>query len=178
MAISKQHKQKLVAQYEDEIRNSRAMILTEYRGLSTAEMNKLRSAVRDAQGMYSVVKLTLFKLALERSGTPVPTDLMEGPTAIGFCHQEVPAVAKAFKDFTKDQELLVIKGGIMGDRLLSNKEVVAIASLPPMEVVRSQLLGVINGPARSLAGAIASGVRQVINVVNAYSEQGSAESGA
>ena len=171
MAITKERKDGLLAQYDEAVRKSRALIITEYRGLNTPDLGRLRGAIRDANGAYNVVKLTLFKLALERAGLPIPEDLLTGPVAVGFCYQEVPAVAKAFKEYAKGQELLTVKGGIMGNRLLTSKDVEALADLPPLEVVRAQLMGVLNGPARNLASVVASGVRQVINVLNAYAEK-------
>jgi len=178
LAISKEQKQQLLMQYEEAVTTSKGMIITEYSGLSAPELGKLRMAIREANGSYSVVKLTLFKQALERAGLPVPEEILTGPVGIGFCHQDVPAVAKAFKDFGKGQELLVIKGGFMGGRLLYLTDVKAIADLPPMEVIRSQLMGVISGPARNLVGVIAGGVRQVVNVLNAYAEKDKQEAGA
>ena len=171
MAISKERKNDLLAQYEEAVQQSRALIITEYRGLSTPDLGRLRAAVRDANGAYNVVKLTLFKLALERAGLPVPEELLEGPVAVGFCYQEVPAVAKAFKEFAKGQEVLEVKGGIMGEKLLSLADVEALADLPPLDIVRAQLLGVLSGPARNVASVVAGGVRQVVNVLNAYAEK-------
>ncbi len=171
MAITKERKQELLAQYVEAINGSRAIIVTEYRGLNTPALGRLRSAMRDSNGSYSVVKLTLFKLALERAGIPVPEEMLAGPVAVSFCYQDVPAIAKALKEFGKDQELLVLKGGIMGNRFLSPQDVVALAELPPLEVVRAQLIGMLSGPARNLASVVASGVRQVVNVLNAYAEK-------
>lgn len=170
MAISKEKKRELVAQYEEALRSSEAVIFTEYRGLTTPELGKLRAAVREADGAYSVVKLTLFGRALENAGVPAPEGVLSGPVAVGFCHRDVPAVAKAIRNFGKEHELLTVTGGVMGNRVLSVAEVEAIADLPPVEVIRARLIGLIGGPARNLASTIAAGVRQVVNVLNAYSE--------
>jgi large subunit ribosomal protein L10 len=178
LAITKEQKEKLLMQYEEAVANSQGIIITEYRGLSAPELGKLRAAIREANGSYNVVKLTLFKLALERAGLSVPEEMFGGPVAVGFCPKDVPAVAKAFKEFSKDQELLLIKGGLMSGRLLSYDDIQAIADLPPIEVIRAQLMGIISGPARNLVGAIAGGVRQVVNVLNAYSEKDAQEAGA
>jgi large subunit ribosomal protein L10 len=177
LAISKERKQELLAWYDEAIENSRALILTEYRGLSNTELSKVRSSVRDANGSYNIVKLTLFKIALEKAGLPVPKEI-EGPVAVGFCYQEVPSVAKVFRDFSKDQELLTIKGGIMGNRVLTTENVKSLADLPPLEIVRAQVLGILAGPARNLAGVVAGGVRQVVNVLNAYAEKDSDQASA
>ena len=101
MAITKEQKQQLLMQYEEAVTTSKGIIITEYSGLSAPELGKLRMAIREANGSYSVVKLTLFKRALERAGLPVPEEILTGPVGVGFCHQDVPAVAKAFKDFGK-----------------------------------------------------------------------------
>ncbi|MEK6574069.1 MAG: 50S ribosomal protein L10, partial [Chloroflexota bacterium] len=105
------------------------------------------------------------------AGLPVPEDMMVGSTAIGFAFADVPAVAKAISDFTKDSEFVKLKGGVMGNKVLNAKQVGALASLPPLPVVRARLLGLINTPATRLVGTVASGVRQVVNVVKAYAEK-------
>lgn len=176
MAISKERKQELLAGYEEAISKSRALILSEYRGMSTPDLGRIRSSVREANGSFNIVKLTLLKIALENAGMPAPKGDLSGPIAVGFCYQEVPAVAKVFRDFSKENEFMTIRGGIMGNRVLSTADVLAIAELPPLEIVRAQLLGILAGPARSVAGVIAGGVRQVINVINAYAEKDSQES--
>ncbi|NOR83241.1 MAG: 50S ribosomal protein L10, partial [Ardenticatenales bacterium] len=79
LAITKEKKKELVAQYVEAATASRGMIITEFRGLSTPELGRLRAAVRGASGSYSVVKVTLFKIALERAGIPVPEDMLIGP---------------------------------------------------------------------------------------------------
>lgn len=178
MAISKKQKETLLEQYSESIATSRGIIITEYRGLSAAKLSAIRTALREANGSYHIVKLTLFKLALQEAGIPVPEDLLTGPVAVGFCYQEVPAVAKIFKDYHKDEAQLVLKGGLLGTRKLSLKDVETIADLPPLEIVRAQLLGVLTGPARSLASVVAGGVRQVVNVLNAYAEKDNQEAGA
>ena len=170
MAISKARKDKLVAQYIDLLNQSEAIFLTEYTGLDVKQMQALRLEVRKVEGTYRVTKNTLLKLALEQTGKPVPTDLMNGQVAAGFAKDEGPTLAKALTDFAKAQEMLVIKGGILGSELLSADQVEALAKLPSLDELRAQLLGLIQGPARNIAGTVASGVRQVVNVVDAYAK--------
>jgi large subunit ribosomal protein L10 len=83
----------------------------------------------------------------------------------------VPAVAKALTAFAKDSEFVKVKGAVLGRQVLTSQEVEALAELPPLPVVRAQLLGLLKMPASRLAGVIAGGVRQVVNVVKAYSEK-------
>jgi large subunit ribosomal protein L10 len=92
-------------------------------------------------------------------------------TAIGFAFTDVPGVAKALTTYARESDFVKIKGGLLGDRLLTAKDVEALAELPPLPVVRAQLLGLIATPATRLAGVVAGGVRQVVNVVKAYADK-------
>ena len=170
MAISKARKDELIAQYIDLLNQSEAIFLTGYTGLDVRQMQALRLEVRKVEGTYHVTKNTLLRLALEEVGKPVPADLMNGQVAAGFAKDEAPSLAKALTDFAKDEEMLVIKGGILGNELLSADQVKALAKLPSLDELRAQLLGLIQGPARSIAGTVASSVRQVVNVVDAYAQ--------
>lgn len=176
MALSRERKQELVAEYSDMIQNSQAMILTEYRGLTDKELKAVRRAVREADGAYRVTKVTLLKLALQANGYSLPEDLEGAPVAIGFCYKDIPSVAKALTGYAKDGELMIIRGGLMGDRFLTGEEVKAISELPPLEVLRAQFLGLLDAPAANLVGVIQAGVTQVVNVLHAYAEQGEAAS--
>jgi len=95
---------------------SQAAILTNYQGLTVAEMTKLRQKVRDAGGSYHVIKNTLAQLALKQLGLPVPEGLMEGPTAVGFCYQEAPPVAKVLVDCAKEFKPSPSREGSWGAR--------------------------------------------------------------
>ncbi len=170
MAISKARKDRLVAQYLDLLNQSKAIFLTEYTGLDVRQMQALRHEVRKADGTYQVTKNTLLRLALEEAGKPVPVDLITGQLAAGFAMNEAPTLAKALTDFARREEMLVIKGAILGNELLSADQVKALAKLPSLDELRAQLLSLLQGSARNIAGTIASGVRQVVNVVDAYAQ--------
>ena len=101
MAITKEKKQQMMADYVDRMSNSEAMILTDYRGLTVARMTDLRRRLREVDGTFQVVKNTLFLRALDEAGSSLPGDDMEGPFAIGYCMGEVPPVAKILVDFAR-----------------------------------------------------------------------------
>ena len=101
----------------------------------------------------------------------VPEEWLTGPTAVSLCFDEVPAVAKALRDAAKEHETLRIKGGVVGTSVLSGDQVSAIADLPPREVLLAQVLGTINAPASQIVGVIASSIRQILNVVQAYADK-------
>jgi large subunit ribosomal protein L10 len=173
LALTRERKEELVAEYVDLLKDSKAIIFTEYRGMSNPEMTTLRRAVRDADGVYRVTKLTLLELAMEEAGYPRPDILSGAPLAVGFCLEEIPGVAKALTEFADEQtENLVVRGGLIGADFISAAEIEALAELPPLDVLRSQLIGLLDAPASQLVGVIQAGVAQVVNVLNAYVEQG------
>jgi len=171
LAISKEKKEELLSWYTDLFSRSSAAILTDYRGLTMGDITQLRNKLREIQGEYHVTKNRLVKLALEEAGLPVPEDLLEGQTAAGFCFEEVPAVAKVLLDFSKESKILVIKGGILGDRIINADQVTALAELPPREILLAQVLGTLQGPAGGVTRAIAGGIRSILYVLKARVEQ-------
>ncbi len=170
MAISKARKDELVAQYVELINESNAIFVTEYAGLGVSDMEALRTQVREAEGAFYVTKNRLMRVAMEQTNTPIPDELLTGQVATGFAMSDAPPLAKALVDYAKKEEKLVIKGAIYDGDILLADGVKALASLPTLPEVRSQLVGLISGPARNLASVVASGVRQVINVVDAYAK--------
>jgi large subunit ribosomal protein L10 len=174
LAITKERKEELLEKYAELVKKSEGLILVEYRGLSMKGMDPLRSKVREASGELHVVKNTLAVKALEAAGRHAPADLFTQTTAVGFAFSDVPAVAKALSAFAKDSEFVKVKGGLLGDKFISPKEVEALGNLPPLPVVRAQLLGLLQAPASRITGAIAGSVRQVVNVVKAYADKAEA----
>ena len=175
MAISKERKDELVAQYQELIEGSKALILTAYGGMSVKDMQALRGKLREVDGSYYVTKNTLFSLALQESELPSPDELLVGQVASSFAMGEAPTLAKALVNFAKKEDNLTIKGGIMDKMVLSQGEVEALAELPSLDQLRAQLIGLIDGPARGLVSALNGGVRQVVNVVDAYAKSEEAE---
>jgi large subunit ribosomal protein L10 len=167
LAISKERKKELVQLYSEEFEQSTGVILADFRGLRVTEMEQLRQSIREADSVIRVVKNRLVKQALEGSDLDMPAEWLDDPTAIAFCHGEMPAVAKALAEVAKESSL-TIKGGLMGTSILSSAEVQALASLPPREILLAQVLGTVNAPATQAAGIIASGIRQVLNLLQAY----------
>ena len=168
MAISKQRKAELVAQYVEQLKQSQGIILADYRGLGVGDMSKIRNAMRPIGAKFQVIKNRLMALALKEAGMSLPEEWLIGPTAVGFCYDEVPPVAKTLKDAAKDLETLRIKGGLVGPAEISMEQVFTIADLPPREVLLAQVLGTINAPASQVVGVVASSIRQVMNVLQAY----------
>ena len=171
MAIDKERKQELLAQYTDLLQRSEAIILTDYQGLNVAQMTQLRNSVREAEGVYYVTKNTLIRLTLQNADMAVPDEWVEGATAVGFCFSNVPGVAKALKDFAKETEILKIKGGLLGDKQIGEKRINALAELPPTDVLQAQMLGTLIGPMSGLVGALNGLMSGLVGVLDARREQ-------
>ena len=168
MAITKQRKDMLLASYVELIEKSEAIFLAEYTGLSVQEMERLRREVRNANGIFRVTKNRILDLALKQAARPSSSELLTGQLATGFALEEAPTLAKTLVDFAKKEESFSLKGAVMGDDILTAQQVEALASLPTLDQLRGQIVGLIGAPAQNLASTLASGVRQLINVMDAY----------
>jgi len=143
------NKEATIAEISEGFRNSSAVLLTEYRGLTVAQLKELRTNIR-ANASYAVVKNTLAKRAFNAEGvTQLDADLV-GPTAIAFVHGDTVTVAKALRDFAKANNALVIKGGYFDGAAITADEVKKLADLETREVLLAKLAGAFKA---SLFGA-------------------------
>jgi large subunit ribosomal protein L10 len=171
LAITKQRKNELVTQYVDWLTRSKALILVEYTGMTMKDFDSLRAKVRDAGGEFHIVKNTLARLAFEQAGYEVAGELFEGSTAIGFAFQDAPAMAKVMTEYAKTLEALKIKSGYMEKLRVNADSVKALADLPPLPVMRAQLLGTLMAPASKLARTLAEPGRMLAAVLQAKVDQ-------
>jgi large subunit ribosomal protein L10 len=178
LAITKERKVDIIEQHETWLKESKAVVLTEYIGLSAKELEQFRLKVRDAGGEVHVVKNTLGKLVFEKAGLNLPEETYEGSTAISYAFENAPDVAKAITDFAKTSEFIKVKVGVLGADVISAAEVRALADLPPLPVLRAQILGTIMAPATRLARVLAEPGRQIAAVVKAYADQEGAQASA
>jgi large subunit ribosomal protein L10 len=144
----------VVTEVRERLDAAEAAILTEYRGLTVAELAALRHALRASGGDYKVYKNTLVKLAISGGRHEALAGLLEGPTAIAFVAGEVSAAAKALRDYSRTYPNLVIKGGLHSEGFLSAQELNVLADLPPRDVLLAQLAGAMAAPLRQLAGLV------------------------
>jgi large subunit ribosomal protein L10 len=134
------------------------------------EIDALRGKVREAGGEFHILKNTLARLAFEQAGMSVPGGYLEGSTAASFAFEDAPALAKAVTDFARTVEFLKIKGGFLENRPMDSQQVTALAELPPLPVMRAQLLGTILAPTSQLARTLAEPARSLAAVFRAYVE--------
>lgn len=178
MAISRERKEELVTQYIEQLHRSHGFILADYRGLSVSDMGDIRRAMHPVSGQFQVVKNRLLALALEEVGVSVPEEWLTQPTAVSFCYDEVPPVAKTLMDAAKNVDTLRITGGFVSGSVITAEQVTTLADLPSREVLLAQVLGTINAPASRVAGVVTSGLRQILNVLQAYVDKLQESSGA
>lgn len=174
MAISRQKKDQVLAQYQDWFDQSQAIVLVEYTGLTVKQLDVIRAKVRESGGELHIVKNTLARKVLESKGMQAPQGLLEKSTAMTFAFSDAAATAKALTEATKSLEAVKLKGGFLGKQALSAAQVKALAELPPLPAVRSQLLGVLQAPAGKLVRTIAEPARSLASVFRAYADKAQA----
>jgi large subunit ribosomal protein L10 len=175
--MAKPEKVQSVAEITEKFRVSSAAVVTEYRGLSVAQLTTLRRALGKGAS-YTVAKNTLVKRAADEAGVEGITDLLVGPTAIAFVEGEPVDAAKALRDFAKDNKALVIKGGYMDGKPLTVDEVTKIADLESREVLLAKLAGAMKGNLAKAAGLFAAPASQVARLGAALRDKRAAEGGS
>ena len=153
-------------------------LLTEYRGLTVAELAQLRRELAAAGGDYKVYKNTLVRLAVADTPREGMSAMLTGPTAIAFVQGDVSAVAKTLRDFGRANPNLVIKGGLVGTSIMSAADIGVLAELPSRETLLAQFAGALSAPLQQLAGLMQALPRNLAYGISALLEQRQAESGA
>jgi large subunit ribosomal protein L10 len=167
--VHKDEKERVVEELTDRLRSSETLIVADYRGLTNKQVEELRTKLIDAGARFSVVKNTLTRRAAEAAGADALLALLEGPTAIAFIEADgdMVAVAKALGDAAKDTKVLALRGGVMQGATISAEQVEELAKLPPVEVLRAQLLGAIVGPLTAVVGLLAAPLRDLVGLIDA-----------
>ena len=159
-----------VAEIADEFRGASASVVTEYRGLTVAQLTRLRRTL-GPDVSYRIAKNTLVKRAAQDAGVDGLDALLVGPTAIAFVTGEPVDAAKALRDFAKDNKALVVKGGYMDGKALSVDEVSKIADLDSREVLLAKLAGAMKGNLSKAAGLFQAPASQIARLAAALQEK-------
>lgn len=148
-----QTKSELVNEVVASIKDSSTVVICEYRGLTVAELTELRRTLRTTESTMAVYKNTLVKRAVESLGLHDAAELLEGPNAMIFC-KDVTAGAKVLAKYSRKNDLLVIKGGIVEGKVVDKKQMIELSKLPNKEGMISMLLSVLQAPVRQFACAV------------------------
>jgi len=147
-------------------------ILTDYRGLTTAEINELRRSLRNSAIKYRVVKNTLARFAAEKAGKKELVGYLEGPVAIAFGYGDIVAPAKIIADYVRTgKTTLAIKGGFTGDKVFTPADIESLAALPSREVLLGKILAGIQSPVYRLVNCLANPMRGLVGVLQARAQQ-------
>lgn len=166
-------KEQVVAELAKQLGESETLMVADYRGLTMPEIDELRSRLLEAGARFRVVKNTLTKLAAEQAGTTDVLQLIDGPTAIAFLDAEGDpvAVAKVLNEVARAHDVLVIRGGVLEGTIVGEDEIKRLATLPPVDVLRAQLAGVVFAPLTTVVGLFTAPLRDLVGVIDARIRQ-------
>jgi large subunit ribosomal protein L10 len=171
MNAQRTHKVEVVDEVKTRVSGATASIVSEYRGLTTAELAELRTSLAAAGGDYRIFKNTLVRIAIADGEYQPLAEYLNGPSALTFVQGDISAVAKALRDFSRNNPLLVIKGGLADGSLLSPGDLAALADLPPREVLLARLAGALAAPMQQMAGLLQALPRNMAYGLSALIEQ-------
>jgi large subunit ribosomal protein L10 len=171
--MDKKQKERVVADLAERLRSTDTLMVADYRGLTMPQIDELRSRLLEAGARFTVVKNTLTKRAAEQAGATRVLELIEGPTAIAFLEadSDPAAVAKVLSETARAHDVLVIRGGLLEGDLVGDAEIKRLASLPPADVLRAQLVGAVAGPQTTVVGLFAAPLRDLVGVLDARIRQ-------
>jgi large subunit ribosomal protein L10 len=169
----KEQKERVVEQLAQRLRDSETLMVADYRGLTMPEIDELRTRLLEAGARFTVVKNTLTRLAAEAAGRQEVLELIDGPTAIAFLDAEgdPAAVAKVLNDTARANDVLVIRGGLLEGTVVGDVEIKRLATLPPADVLRAQLVGTVAAPLTTVVGLFAAPLRDLVGVIDARIRQ-------
>jgi large subunit ribosomal protein L10 len=164
-------KESVVTEITEKLSAADAAVLTEYRGLTVTQLADLRASLRQTGTEFKVFKNTLARRAAEAAGRADLLPLLEGPVAIAFVRGDAVTAAKALAQFARDVPTFVIKGGLLGERVLLASDVDALSKVPPREELLARLAGGFKAPLAKTAGALGGLQRKLAYAVQALIDQ-------
>lgn len=169
--MTKTEKAAAVAELRGRFQAAKAVLITEYRGITVSRVNEVRRALEKEGASYKVVKNTLAELAAKGTDFEVLVGQFKGPLSVTFVSQDPVSAAKVLVQFAKTIPALVVRGGALGGRLLSAADVEALSKLPPREQLLGQVVGVLVAPLRNLVGVLSGVPRSFVQVLHAVQEK-------
>jgi len=177
--VKKEDKERVVAELAERLRTTETLLVADYRGLTMPQIDELRTKLIEHGARFAVVKNTLTRRAAELAGADSLRALLEGPTAIAFLESDGDpvAVAKALVDAARDTRVLEVRGGMLDGRPIEAGEIESLAKLPPVDVLRGQVLGAVTAPLTAIVGLFTAPLQDLYGLLDARIEQLEAVSG-
>ena len=171
--MKREQKEQVVEELTARLKAAETLLVADYRGLTMPQIDELRTKLLESGARFTVVKNTLTRRAAEAAGTDALLALLDGPSAIAFLEADgdMVAAAKALADAARETQVLEIRGGIMQGRTVTAEEVASLATLPPIDVLRGQVLGAIVAPLTTLAGLLNAPLQNLVGLIDARIEQ-------
>jgi large subunit ribosomal protein L10 len=171
--VRKEQKEAVVEQLTERLKQADTLLVADYRGLTMPQIDALRSRLLESGARFTVVKNTLTRRAAEAAGSDVLLTLLEGPSAIAFLDADgdMVAAAKALAEAARETRVLAIRGGVLEGRALTAEEVESLATLPPVDVLRGQVLGAIVAPLTSFVALLNAPLQNFVGLIDARIEQ-------
>ena len=171
--MKKEDKERVVAELTERLRTTETLLVADYRGLTMPQIDELRSKLIEHGARFSVVKNTLTRRAAEAAGSDTLLALLEGPTAIAFLESDGDpvAVAKALVDAARETRVLEVRGGLLEGRPIEAAEIDALAKLPPLDALRSQVLAAVIGPVTGIVALFTAPLQDLYGLIDARIEQ-------
>ena len=171
--MKKDDKERLVAELTERLRTTGTLLVADYRGLTMPQIDELRTKLLEHGARFAVVKNTLTRRAAEAAGNDTLLALLEGPTAIAFLESggDPVAVAKALVDAARETRVLEVRGGLLEGRPVEPSEIESLAKLPPVDVLRGQVLGAITAPLTAIIGLFTAPLQDLYGLLDARIEQ-------
>jgi large subunit ribosomal protein L10 len=170
--LRKNEKQEVIEELHEKFSRAKAAILTGYSGIDVEQITELRSKLRQSQVEYRVVKNTLARRAAEGTGLAGLKDHFVGPIGIAIGYDDPVAPAKVLQEFSKTQQKLELKVGMLDGKLLKQADIKALATLPSLTQLRSMIVGLLQAPASRIARVLQAPGGQVARVLKAKAEKG------
>jgi large subunit ribosomal protein L10 len=172
VTMLKEKKKQMIDELASSLSRCTIAVATDYRGLTAKEMVQLRRRLTELGVEYRVIKNTLTRFAAEKAGKKQLEALLTGPVAIAFGYDDVIKPAQVLREHIRSAgSVLQIKGGILGDRLLTAEDIVNLATMPPREVLISKLVGQLQAPLQALHNVLSAPLRSLLNVMQARIQQ-------
>ncbi len=171
--MKKEDKERVVAELTERLQTSDTLMVADYRGLTMTQIDDLRGKLLEQGARFSVVKNTLTRRAAEAAGADALLALLDGPTAIAFLESDGDpvAVAKALSDAARETRILAVRGGILEGRPMEAEEIESLAKLPPVDVLRGQVLGAVTAPLTTILALFTAPLQDLYGVLEARIEQ-------
>jgi large subunit ribosomal protein L10 len=171
LALTKERKSEILRDYIEVLGKAQGMVVAEYRGMTMKKFNETRKLIREAKGAFTVTKNTIFLIALREVGMAAPEELFNGPVAVGIAFNDLPSIAKALLQRAKEDELLKLRGAVMGQSVFTEKQMEMVSTMPTLKEAQAGLIGTIIAPVSSILSLLNQPGTNLAAVLQAYADK-------